>query len=194
MAASDRIAGKADRSAPTPAEAVALLAARRAPEHLVRHSMVVAGVACHLADALIARGLPLDRAVVRAAGLLHDLAKGAPGHAAAGERVLRRLGFPAVAAAIGQHHDIQRAAGAPPDEAALVYLADKLVRGDRLVGLEERLRSTLAAHGSSAEARAAIERRHGDALAIARAVEALTGTDLASLLGGADAPGLRVWP
>ncbi len=174
-----------ERTAPTPAEAWALLAAHGAPEHLARHSAAVAEIACRLADALVAAGVPIDRVRVRAAGLLHDVAKGTPDHARAGARIVRRLGYPAVAAAIAQHTDIRLVAGAPPDEAALVYLADKLVRGDRVVGLDERFRAALAAHGDDPDARAAIVRRFGDARAIAGAVEALSGIDLSRLAGAA---------
>jgi molybdenum cofactor cytidylyltransferase len=173
------------RTAPTAAEVAALLDGLAAPEALRRHGLAVAEVALHLAEALGAAGVALDWAVVRAAALLHDVAKGTPDHARAGALLLRRCGYPAVARAIARHTELAFADGAALSEAALVYLADKLVSGDQLVSLEQRRGATLARHGQGAEARAAIERRHGQARAVAQAVEALAGAPVERLAAGA---------
>ncbi len=166
----------ADRTIPTPAECEALLEERRVPEAIVRHGMAVSAVAHRLALRLNEAGLRLDIALVRAAGLLHDLAKGAPDHARAGARLLRRLGHPRVAAAVASHMDIEREAGLPLDEAAVVYLADKLVRGDRVVSIQERFLAARGKVGHGEAASLALERRRRDALAIAASVEQLLGT------------------
>ena len=48
---------------------------------------------------------------------------------------MRTLGYPKVAEVIAQHHDYE---GEELNEAALLYLADKYMQGDREVPLEER--------------------------------------------------------
>jgi molybdenum cofactor cytidylyltransferase len=174
----------ADRSVPTPAECDALLAERRVPDAIVRHGRAVAEVALRLAVELNGAGLHLDVGLVRAAGLLHDLAKGAPDHARAGARLLRRLGHFRVAAAVASHTDIERDGGLPLDEAALVYLADKLVSGDRIVPLQERFRMARGRFGDDAPASLALERRWRSALDIAGSVERFLGPGWYDLLTG----------
>ncbi len=165
----------ADRTVPTPAECAALLAERKVDAAIVRHGRAVSDVARRLAVQLNRSGLHLDVALVRAAGLLHDLAKGAPDHARVGARVLRRLGHPRVAAAIATHMDIERNAGLPLDEAAVLYLADKLVCGERVVSVQERFLTAREKIGGGAMASVALERRRRDALAIAARVERILG-------------------
>ena len=54
----------------------------------------VAALATRLARRLKAAGVPLDVHFVRAAALVHDIAKGQPRHAEAGAALLREFGFP----------------------------------------------------------------------------------------------------
>jgi len=174
----------ADRTVPTEAECEALLSERNVPEAIVRHGRAVSEVAHWLALRLNGAGLHLDADMVRAAGLLHDVAKGAPDHARAGARLLRRLGHFRVAAAVASHMDIEREGGLPLDEAALVYLADKLVCGDRVVPLRERFCTARSKLAEDAEACFALERRWRDALDIAGNVERVLGAGWQDLPAG----------
>lgn len=172
------------RTVPTAEETAALAYGLAMPEPVRRHSAAVATVAARLADALGASGVALDRSLVAAAALLHDVAKGTPQHARAGAQLLRRLGYPRVASVVARHMDLSLAAVEPASEAALVYLADKLVRGERLIDLAERERATLAAHGHSEAAREAIARRFAHARLVAQAVHETTGHDALELACG----------
>jgi len=176
-----------DRTVPTPAECEALLAERKVAPAIVRHGQAVADVARHLAMELNRAGMHLDLALVGAAGLLHDLAKVAPDHARAGARVLRRLGHFRVAAAVATHMDIERNGGLPPDEAAILYLADKLVCGERVVSIEERFLEARrkVREGTPSDA---LERRWRDAMAIAGNVERFLGAGWFGLVDHLDRP------
>ena len=66
-------------------------------------------------------------------------------------------------------------------ERELVHLADKLVRGSRLVRLEDRFEEKLALYGNDPEAVRAIHDRYQLALRLAAAVEAAMGQPLAML-------------
>ncbi len=176
----------ADRSIPTPAECEAILVERKVSDEIVRHGRAVSDVARRLAEHLNRAGLHLDVTLVRAGALLHDLAKGASDHARAGERILRRLGHPRVAAAVASHMDIERDGGLPLDEAAVVHLADKLVRGDRVVSLQERFRAARRKLGNGAVSSLAFQRRRRNALAIAGRVEQLLGAGWHHLVGGGE--------
>lgn len=171
-----------DCSIPTQAECAVLLAEAEVPERVRRHGEAVATLACHLAERLNRAGLTLDLALIAAAGRVHDLAKGSPDHASAGARELRRLGFPRLADVVGAHTDLDLIRGVSVDESAVVYLADKLVLGDRVVGLGERFGAALERYRDSEHALAAIARRRSDAVRVACAVEELLGVDLATWL------------
>lgn len=181
-----------DRSIPSPGECRALLAALGVDAAIVRHGAAVARVAGLLAARLAAVGRPADVQLLRAAGLLHDLAKGSGDHARAGARLLAALKFPRVAAVVAAHTDLPPRSRDATDDAALLYLADKLVRGDRAVPLRERFDAARARCAGSEEAQAALERRRGDALAVAASVEAALGDGavdaLVAELARAEAP------
>jgi molybdenum cofactor cytidylyltransferase len=173
-----------DRTVPTVAECEVLLAERKVAAAIVHHGRAVADVASRMATELNRAGLHLDVPLVRAAGLLHDLAKGAPDHARAGARVLRRLGHFRVAAGVATHMDIERNGGVPLDEAAVLYLADKLVYGERIVPIPERFLAARRKVTEGTPASAALERRQRDALAIAASVERILGSGWFGIVAG----------
>jgi len=89
-------------------EAGRILAGRRLPAGIVRHSEGVARVAVAAARLVAAAGVPLDVRVVEAAALLHDIdkprtrASGEP-HGEVGARMLEAMGFGELAAAVSSH-------------------------------------------------------------------------------------------
>lgn len=172
------------RSVPSPRECDALLADLEVAAPIVRHGAMVAEVAQRIAGAMERAGHAVDSRVLRAAALLHDLAKGKPEHAHAAATLLAQLEFPRVAEAVGAHTDLPPGSRDALDEAAVLYLADKLVRGERPISLRERFAASEARCGGSPEGRAAWERRRHDAEAVAAGVEGLIGQGrLAALLG-----------
>lgn len=173
------------RHHPDEAECEAMLEAAGTPEPTRRHSRAVARLAVDLAARLIAKGLSVDTGAVRAGALLHDIAKGEPDHAAAGARRVAACGFAEVAEIVAAHMEIAYAPGQPLDARHLVFLADKLMKGERRVGLEERFAPAFAAFANDPAALAGARRRHDAVAAVLAAVEALTGPldDPASPLG-----------
>jgi molybdenum cofactor cytidylyltransferase len=151
------------------------------PEAVWRHCQATARVAAALAAAAKRSGALLDTELVRSAALVHDIAKTRAGHAAAGATQLAALGFPRVAA-VGVHMDIATNPRQPLDEAQLVFLADKLLEGERLAGLEARQKRKLAKYGTDSQAKAAIDRRFQAARWIQAKVERLTGRSLGALM------------
>ncbi len=146
------------------------------------HGRLVAEVAGKLATGLNKAGLRLDIPLVTAAGKLHDLAKGLPDHAGLGARLLKKLGYPKVAKVVDTHHDSGYQAGALPDEAAVLYLADKLVKNDCIVGIEERFQGPLAKYAADTEALKAIEQRYRATREIAKAIERISGVSVTNMI------------
>jgi putative nucleotidyltransferase with HDIG domain len=173
-------AGAACRDIPTRAECEAILAIQSVAPSQVRHSRRVTEVAERIALALARSGLPLNVELVRAGALLHDLAKGQPNHAAVGAEILRSMDFPRVATVVGAHTQLDFSGG-QLDERAIVYLADKLVRGDSVVTLEQRFQPALARFSDNPPALHAVQSRMAIAQAVAQAVETQLGVPIISI-------------
>ncbi len=164
----------ARRRFPDPAECEAMLEAAATPEPVRRHSRVVAALAAEIARRLRLAGEPVDPDRARAAAWLHDIAKGLPHHAEAGATMIAAFGFPELAEAVARHTDL--GAGATRlDETAVVYLADKLVRGETRVSLEDRFVPALVRYADDLAAFAAANRRYLGAKAVQEAIEARIG-------------------
>ena len=148
-----------------------MLRASGADEELIAHCRAVAALADELCALLKERGLTLSSQAVHAAALLHDIAKGEPDHAAVGGLWLKELGYPQLAEIVRQHTEPDSDA---LDEAGLVFLADKLVRGAERVELEERFGASLA-KCRTPEALAAHARRFALARSLKEKIDRLVG-------------------
>ncbi|MCJ8501199.1 HD domain-containing protein [Desulfatitalea alkaliphila] len=125
------------------------------PEHILAHSQLVCQVALLLTDALQAAGVPLNRPLVHASALLHDITKPrsfttGENHAQTGGEYLAGLGFPEVGEVVRQHVvlDAYFAAEAP-NEAEIVNYADKRVLHDKIVPLDQRMQYILARYAKT---------------------------------------------
>jgi molybdenum cofactor cytidylyltransferase len=171
---------------PGDAGCLEILAAAAVSPELVAHSRTVAAVSGTISAALNACGQHLCLRLVAAASLLHDVARSEPDHAEAGARLLGSLGCPRVAEVVRRHMDLGTGAGDAArevadgrardiDEAAVVYLADKLVLGDRVVTLEERFAPRLEQLEGDPPALAAAHARFAAASDVLGRVEAILG-------------------
>jgi HD superfamily phosphohydrolase YqeK len=149
-----------------------------AAKSVLEHGRKVAQVAVRLVKELNRSGSLLNSDLVAAAGLLHDMAKGEPDHAKSGEKLLKELDFPAVAKIVGSHRDIIPRKEGQLSEEEVLYLADKMVRGNRLVHLQESYQMTQDRFASDPEARAAAEKRWANTFLIQEKVERQTGRTL----------------
>jgi probable phosphoglycerate mutase len=172
------------------------------PPAVVTHSLANAAVAVALARRLNEHGLCLHEELLRAAALLHDIARLQPDHAAAGAARLRELGYRRLAPLVARHIDLhvqvegEKQRGTPPDtlsaasgpqtgvtlmpdalpgETEVLYLADKLVQGVTVVDLDERLAAKLRDLDGQPCGQATARARLGTAVELAAAVERLIG-------------------
>ena len=152
----------------------ALLLAAGADASRLEHCRAVANLADSLCAALAENGLRLDAAAIHRAALLHDLARSEPDHAALGALWLHQLGYETIAGLVRQHHDPD---SAELNEAGLLYLADKCVRGSRRVSLEERFSASLR-KCRTPQALAAHRRRYELAEHLSNTVNTLCHTEL----------------
>lgn len=145
---------------PSDAEIEQMLDEMGTPTRVREHSEAVARAAQDLASQITP---PPDFGMLRAAALLHDIAKAQDdNHPAVGGEFLARRGYHALADMVARHHDL---GGSPAVETQLLYLADKLVGGSRRVPLEERFAVSLQ-KCKTPDALQHWERRRVDALRI----------------------------
>jgi putative nucleotidyltransferase with HDIG domain len=95
----------------------------------------------------------LNRSLVQAAALLHDITKTrsfetGEDHAATGRELLTNRGFPKVARIVGQHVHLDDAPrGERADEEQIVNYADKRVLHEEIVSLEKRMAYIVERYG-----------------------------------------------
>ena len=177
---------------PTLRECEAILDERAVFEHIVRHGRRVAEVAEKLTVQLNDAGLHLNLALVKAAAILHDVAKGKPDHARAGAKILEDFGFPEVARLVGVHMDCDFQKHATLDEGAIVFLADKFVQGDRIVSLAVRFQRKFAAARGNGTLQF-VQKRWETAQRMVAAVERILGADVQRIISPQSAvPGTMV--
>jgi HD superfamily phosphohydrolase YqeK len=155
---------------------------KQVPPAVWRHCRAVATVAGIIADALQVAGLDIDADLLQSAALVHDIARDLPDHAATGTKLLADLGYPLVAALVAVHMDLPAESASVLDEAAILFLADKLVVGDRPGNLETRFNRKMAKYGADARTVAAIARRRRAAETVQAAVEQRTGRTITDIL------------
>ena len=126
-------------------------------DHIIAHSRQVRKVSLFLVDHLISENL--NRELVEAAALLHDITKTRSlqtkeDHAKTREILLTAKGYPEVGRIIGQHVFIYECF---PDgeitEAEVVNYADKRVLHDGVASLDERMIYILERYGKTPERR-----------------------------------------
>jgi len=153
-----------------------------ANKKIIDHCLAVAQVALNLGKEMNSVGFDLDLDLVVAAGLLHDLARGQVDHAGVAEQILNKLGYREIAGIVGAHMDISLKEGESIREKEIVYLADKLVCGGRLVTLNSRFGAKMKEHEANLDRRRDIKRRLGNALKIKSQLEQWTGKSLESMM------------
>lgn len=177
------------QAAPDDAACEALWAKYGMLPNIQRHCRVVAHIACTLARRAVERGFPVDVPSVRAAGLLHDLAKtysiryGA-GHAHLGASwVITETRNYAVAQGVMLH--VHWPWRVPADDARrlcslpfFILYADKRTMHDQCVSLDVRFADLLERYGRTDAARSGIEASYRQGLTIERALEVHLGCSL----------------
>ena len=135
---------------PTKEQCLELIGQHKMLPHIVRHSQLVTRVAVLIARKLNGVGQQLDLALVEAGALLHDITKTisietSENHAQTGGELLTSLGYPGVAEIVRQHICLDPGSFDPDavTEAEVVNYADKRVKHEEVVDIEDRFQDVL---------------------------------------------------
>ena len=141
---------------PTEQECMELMAEVSLAPAIVRHSIAVKKVALEFADRLERNGVEVDRRLISAAALLHDIMKldAEFCHGIEGGEFLRGKGFHEVASVVEKHclSNVSEPNLAPStvEDKLLVY-ADLRVNHGKMVSLDERFEYLRERYGLSPE-------------------------------------------
>lgn len=163
------------RDLPTDQEIKALESMAQTPENVLKHEMRVTETALAMASLLEKKGIKLDKDLLRAAALLHDLCRTEKQHGLAAANLLRKQGFFSVAWLVSTHMD--HPYDGILDEGALLYLADKLTCNDELCSVEKRLDGMMTKFQGDEEAQQGAARRLAKAKTMLEHLSRLTGGD-----------------
>jgi putative nucleotidyltransferase with HDIG domain len=124
-------------------------------DHIVAHSIQVTRVALLLTDKINAAGSSLNRDLIQASALLHDITKTRSFktgelHSETGCRLLNDKGYSETASIVRQHVNLDIYFTSEfVTEAEIVNYADKRVLHDRIVPMEERMQYILDTYGKN---------------------------------------------
>ena len=128
-------------------------------DHIVVHSIQVCRVAVLLVDHLKAQNIDLNRDLVQASALLHDITKTRSiktreDHALTGGQLISDLGYPEVEHIVRQHVLLDKYfASEALIESEIVNYADKRILHDKVVSLQERMNYILEKYAKKHEHR-----------------------------------------
>ena len=129
------------------------------PDHIQNHSKLVCRVALTLSDGLMSADVTINRPLVTASALLHDITKPrsfttGENHSQTGGEYLSEVGYPEVGDIVRQHVILDAYfKGEAPCEAEIVNYADKRVLHDQVVPLNDRMTYILDRYAKKEEHR-----------------------------------------
>ena len=141
-------------------------------DHIVGHSLQVYRVAVFLTDHLNEGQYHLNKELIKAAALLHDITKTRSfkteeNHALTGGQLLAEQGYPEVGDLVRQHVRLDEYPDpATLGEAEILNYSDKRVLHDRIVGLDKRLDYIMEKYGKLPEHQERIRWLWGKTLAM----------------------------
>lgn len=160
---------------PDEEECRALLDIAGTPENVRRHCRKVAEVAGAIGQALIEAGHKANIGEIRAAALLHDIAKTQANHQKAGARILAEHGFERIGDIVSIHQDLVGDIASVDIETKIVYFADKVVSEESVVSVEERFQASENRYGHIPEAAEKIRVARARALLVKEEFEKILG-------------------
>lgn len=159
---------------PTKEECLAIMLQNEVPKHIIKHCEAVEKMACNVYELVASFGLRIDKNVLSAAALLHDIARQEKNHAYVGAEKLRAMDYGAIGDIIATHMDIDVDVNVPLNANELLFLADKLVDEDEVCGFEKRFFRAFQKCEGNIEAQRNITKRLNATKAIIAKIENLT--------------------
>ena len=130
---------------PSRDECLDILTKNKTPSNVIEHCKAVCRLSEEVADNLIADGIKVNKKLVIAAALLHDVERVKDNHVKVGAKLIKSLGFPEVAKVMVRHsmYQIEDSKNIPKTvEEKIVFYAEKRALGGKIVSLKEKFNDT----------------------------------------------------
>ena len=150
------------------------------PSNTILHMKAVANTACTIGQLLIDYGSEVDLDLLYAAAALHDIKRSEKDHPLKAHNFLDQLGYREVSDIILEHMELKDTSRKRISEKEILYLSDKIVKGNQVVGLKFRFKEVL--ENSNSEVREKAEARYDNALQIMNNIEKIIGKSLQNIM------------
>jgi len=138
---------------PSQQQCLKILKKEKVPKNIVEHVKKVKEISLGIAEKLERKGIKVNKKLLIASALLHDIAKAKQGdHTIEGARLLEKLGFKEVAEVV-KTHSLYHMKEFPPKtiEQKILFYADKITKGSEVVSVEERFEDFKRRYGKTEE-------------------------------------------
>jgi hypothetical protein len=160
-----------------------LLKQYHTPGHVIRHCVKVTDTALKIGQALNDKGCCLDLGLIQGAGLLHDIARVEDKHWEIGAAIAEAHGYFAEAEIIRIHMFYSCDPGGERiTETDILCLADRMVKEDEYVGLDNRMQYILDKFRGNPEAFARISERVKENKLMIGRIEKILGVPIGSIV------------
>lgn len=146
------------------------------PVKTVIHMNTTADIAYKIGQELARRGEELDLDMIYTAALLHDIKRGEKEHSLKAHDFLEKLGYQEFSDIILEHMDLDFELQERAWEKEVLYLADKIVKENEVVGIYRRFEDVLKNPNSEIREKAQV--RFNNALKILNKIEKVIGKPL----------------
>ncbi len=123
----------------------------KTPEHVIGHCRAVGDTGFTIAEALDRHGYNFDAQLIKMAGYAHDVMRLHEDHGRAAYEVLKELGYVQEAEIVKNHMYYTFNDFKDLNETDIMCLADRLVKEDKYVGLDERVAYLIDKPGKTPE-------------------------------------------
>ena len=127
---------------PTKEECLKILKSNNVPDNIIAHSKQVCNVALKIIDLLEKKRIKVNKNLAAAGALLYDVKKLSQNdHVIEGYEFIKSLGFQEVAEVMKKHglYNLDKDEFVPKTwEEKIVFYADKRVKGNKIVSVDER--------------------------------------------------------
>ena len=148
-------------------------------QETIEHMISVGEFSKKIAILLKEKGYNLNINAVQAGSLLHDVGKGKKAHAEEGAKIAQRFGYKCLSEIIGEHTDLKTFCEIGEKE--IVYICDKLIKGTKLVTLNERFEEAFKVYEYAPDILINIKKRYSQARIIKKNIEGILGNSLENL-------------
>ena len=148
-------------------------------EDTVEHMKAVADLAKRIAILMNERGCSLNLNAVYSGAILHDIAKGRHNHEAFGAEIVKGFGYDALSSIISEHMKLNTLERIGEKE--IVYICDKLIKGTKMVTLDERFEGAFKRYKDEPQILNEVQKKYLDAKTIKEEIEKVLNINLENL-------------